>query len=113
MRHIPCPLPSQVCCFAEFTCFDLDPTVCASGAAIPQGPGTACHEFICSGQCPGPPDGDMNGDGPTNGPDIALFVEAVIAGSSVFADVCHGDFSNHGTLDVADIGGMVAALLGS
>lgn len=56
-------------------------------------------------------DGDMDGADGTNGNDIALFVEAMLSGSTNAGDLCHGDFDNSGTLDAADVPAMVNALL--
>ena len=60
--------------------------------------------------CPFPADGDMDGNGLTDGIDIQGFTEAMLAGGSE-AEVCHGDFNGDGLLDTADIPGMVDALL--
>lgn len=57
------------------------------------------------------PDGDMNVDTTTNGRDVQPFVAALLAGSTLSGDLCHGDFSNNSVIDSADLGGFVAALL--
>lgn len=62
--------------------------------------------------CPGPPDGDMNADGMTDGRDIQFFVDAVMAMSTDPADLCHGDFDGSDVMDLPDVPGFVAALLG-
>ncbi|MBN2561984.1 MAG: S8 family serine peptidase [Phycisphaerae bacterium] len=56
-------------------------------------------------------DGDMNGLDGCNGDDIQLFVDALLEGSTDPSKVCPGDFSNNGVVDLADIDGMVDALL--
>ncbi len=61
--------------------------------------------------CLGTPDGDMDGNGATNGDDIAPFVTAVLDGSTAAADVCPGDFSGNGIVDPADTADFVTALL--
>ena len=61
--------------------------------------------------CTHPPDGDMNGDGDTDGADIHLFVDAVTRLSTEPADLCPGDFHHDGMVDSADVSGMVDALL--
>ncbi|HUN80059.1 MAG TPA: zinc-dependent metalloprotease family protein [Phycisphaerae bacterium] len=58
------------------------------------------------------PDGDMNLDSLHDGLDIQQFANSVLANSIDPIDVCHGDFSNDGIVDLADIPGMVAKLLG-
>ncbi len=60
--------------------------------------------------CPGPPDGDMNGDLFADGDDLHLFVEALLTTPDQSA-VCHADFSENDSLGLEDIPGMVAALL--
>jgi hypothetical protein len=60
--------------------------------------------------CPGPPDGDMNGDQVTDCDDLPLFVEAILTAPDQYA-ICHGDFSENNSLGAEDIPGMVAALL--
>jgi hypothetical protein len=61
--------------------------------------------------CGGPPDGDMNNNFVTNGLDIDLFVDAVVAASTNINDICAGDFSGNLVLDVNDTSGFVTALL--
>lgn len=70
-----------------------------------------CAEGTCAAGTPPPRDGDMNGVGGTNGEDIPIFVEAVIAASTDPSEVCPGDFSLNGVLDLSDVSGMVGALL--
>jgi hypothetical protein len=61
--------------------------------------------------CGGPPDGDMNNNVVTNGVDIDLFVDAVLASSTNINDICAGDFSGNLVMDVSDTAGFVTALL--
>ncbi len=65
----------------------------------------------CEPPCPGPADGDLDGNLVADGLDIQWFVNALL-GSPTQSDICHGDFSADGTLSDADIPGMVAVLLG-
>ncbi|HUN81733.1 MAG TPA: hypothetical protein VMV81_09525, partial [Phycisphaerae bacterium] len=62
---------------------------------------------------PGAADGDMNGDGQTNGADIPQFIAAVIGQSHAAADVCPGDFTLNGVVQDDDLPGMVNRLLGN
>ena len=62
--------------------------------------------------CANPPDGDMNVDGLANGLDIQRFIDSMLVGSRDPSDICHGDFSGDEVIDLADIPGMVAKLLG-
>ena len=62
--------------------------------------------------CAGPPDGDMNEDTAADGGDIQAFVDAVMAMSADPVDLCHGDFDAGGVIDLPDVPGFVAALLG-
>lgn len=64
----------------------------------------------CVDQCPNAADGDMDFSGMTNGEDIALFIGG-IQGSPTQNEICAGDFSNDNQLTIADIAGMVNALL--
>jgi hypothetical protein len=66
--------------------------------------------FDCTSPCPGA-DGDMNGVGGTDGEDLEVFVRAVLGPATAY-EICHGDFTGDGVLDVADVPGMVAAALG-
>lgn len=59
------------------------------------------------------PSGDLNASGSTAGDDIGAFVQAVLMNSAEAADVCSGDFNGNGVLEVGDVPGMVAALLGA
>jgi hypothetical protein len=63
------------------------------------------------GPCASGPNGDMDGDGDTNGDDISRFIEAVTSGSTASADLCPGDFDRNGAMDMADVAPMVSALL--
>ncbi|MBN2560575.1 MAG: hypothetical protein JXQ75_06565 [Phycisphaerae bacterium] len=60
--------------------------------------------------CVDPADGDMDGDGDTDGADIQPFINAML-GTPTLSDICHGDFDGTSGLDVGDVNGMVAALL--
>lgn len=64
----------------------------------------------CEPPCPGPADGDLDGNLAADGLDIQLFVNALL-GSPTQSDICHGDFSTDGVLSDADIPEMVDALL--
>lgn len=57
------------------------------------------------------PNGDLNGDGATDGLDIPLFMDAVLAGSRAGAVVCKADFTYDHIMTDADIGPFVAKLL--
>ncbi len=61
--------------------------------------------------CLGPPDGDMNTNGQTNGDDIGSFVSAALAGASDGSAVCHGDFNADGIVSGPDIPGFHEKLL--
>ncbi len=77
---------------------------CVSG-----GPCNMCQ----TGRCvPSIADGDLLTDGNTDGADIQLFVEAVMAGSTDPDDLNHGDFSGNGVIDEMDMPCMVNTLLG-
>jgi len=62
--------------------------------------------------CGGPPTGDLDGSGATDGADIQPFVLAILAASTGQNDVCAADFNANGVVDEADVPGLVAALLG-
>ena len=57
------------------------------------------------------PNGDLNGDGATDGLDIPLFMDAVLAGSRAGAVVCKADFTYDHVMTDADIGPFVSKLL--
>ena len=79
---------------------DALPHIHAAGATVvPCGAGCASA------------DGDINGDGMTNGFDIQAFSDAALM-MPTSEQLCHGDFNNDGLLNSADIPGMVTALLG-
>jgi hypothetical protein len=63
------------------------------------------------GPCATGPNGDMDGDGVTNGDDISRFIDAVTSGSTASGDLCPGDFDRNGAMDMADVNPMVSALL--
>jgi hypothetical protein len=69
--------------------------------------------LLCTPQCSGPVNGDMNGDGRTNGADLQPFIDAVIGRTTDPAKVCPGDFSGNLIVDMADVPSMVTALLAS
>lgn len=60
--------------------------------------------------CPGPADGDMDGNAIIDGNDIQSFVNLIL-GTPTQSQLCHGDFDADHTLDVDDINGFVAALI--
>ncbi|MBX3396444.1 MAG: PQQ-dependent sugar dehydrogenase [Phycisphaerae bacterium] len=73
-------------------------------------------EKIAPGNCGcGVPDtaatGDMDGIGGPDGADLQLFVEAILNESTDPADLCPGDFSANGVMDLGDVPGMVNALI--
>lgn len=85
-------------------------------------PGTV--DYFCTPHCSGfnmfgviivepcpAADGNINGDGSTDGLDIEAFVRAVIGGSPAPAEICSGDFNANQALDPGDIPGLVNALL--
>jgi len=55
-------------------------------------------------------DGDIDGDGFSDGRDVTAFVNAVL-GTPTQSQVCHGDFNDNDVLDVGDITGLTNALL--
>lgn len=63
----------------------------------------------CESGC-GAADGDVNGDTFLNGLDLDPFVSGIL-GTPSQSELCHGDFSANGVLDVADVDGMAAALI--
>lgn len=101
-----CPQPTGACCLSNGSCLELTLTDCG---VIPgsnwSGPLTTCPGTCCAG-----PNGDINGDGLINGPDVAAFVAAVL-GTPTPVEICRGDFSGMNGLDPGDIPGLVAALL--
>ncbi|MBN2563691.1 MAG: hypothetical protein JXQ75_22465 [Phycisphaerae bacterium] len=56
------------------------------------------------------PDGDVDGDGYTDGADVQAFTDGIL-GSIPQQQVCRGDFNGNKVLDVGDIDGMVDSLL--
>jgi len=79
--------------FCPLDPFKIDPGVCGCG-----NPET-------------PADGDFNTDGLVNGLDVQGCVDGLINGTNTDYN-CHGDFNGSGQLDLGDIPGFVAALLG-
>ena len=61
----------------------------------------------------GTPTGDLSGDCTTNGRDIQVFVDAVLTHSAQSRHLCAGDFNASSQIDIGDIPGFVARLLGS
>jgi carboxypeptidase D len=55
-------------------------------------------------------DGDIDGDGLSDGRDIKAFVSAVMS-TPTPSQVCHGDFNDNDALDIGDITGLISALL--
>jgi hypothetical protein len=60
---------------------------------------------------PGPPDGDMNGDGLIDGQDLDPFIAGVLALERNSSTFFHGDFDGDCVMDSGDISGMVQALV--
>jgi thiosulfate dehydrogenase len=69
--------------------------------------GRYCQVNFCAQN----PDGDMDGNGEPDGTDIPLFINRLMAGSTEQDDLCSGDFNENGVIDMADVPGMVSALL--
>lgn len=67
-------------------------------------------EFLCPPPCPAAT-GDMNADTLVDGPDVQVFVDALLGGPTQ-PQLCAGDFNTSTTLDVGDVDGFVSALLG-
>lgn len=67
------------------------------------------NDPACAVPCD-PADGDMDGNGATNGLDIRDFVDVLLGGGTP-DQVCSGDFDGQNGLDVNDIPGMVNAML--
>lgn len=67
--------------------------------------------FVTIACCSARPNGDLNGDGATDGLDISLFMDAVLVGSRAGAVVCKADFTYDHVMTDADIGPFVAKLL--
>ena len=88
----------------RFTASDL-----GSGSVVEAGV-DAFKILECSAPCAGH-DGDLSGDGNTNGVDIQLFVDAAIAESTDSTVLCSGDFDDSGAMGFGDLPGMVSALL--
>lgn len=59
----------------------------------------------------GRPDGDLNGDGGTDGLDIPLFTTAVLSSSQFGREVCVADFNYDRIMTGEDVPGFVAAIL--
>ncbi len=66
------------------------------------------HAFLLT---PCQADGDMDGDGSTNGRDIQKFADALVVASTNPADLCGGDFDGNGVVDPVDLPNMVMKLL--
>ncbi len=71
------------------------------------------YDAICiSTGASGPPAGDLNGDAASNGRDIQFFADAILAGGSKPAAVANADFSGNGVVDLEDVPGFLAQLIG-
>jgi hypothetical protein len=86
-----------------------DGTVVTLGMFEPGEPDVLTGETI--GPCIIDADGDMDGNGQTDGADISAFTAAVASGSIESGDLCPADFDHSGALDMADVPYMVSALL--
>jgi len=107
--QVSCPQPIGACCLAAGGCLaDQVQATCEAFGNTWAGQGTICPD-ACAPPCPGA-DGDLTGNGSTDGSDIGVFVDAVINGATP-AQECHGNFDGVNGLDVGDIPGMVAAML--
>lgn len=65
--------------------------------------------FDCPPPCP-PADGDLDGNGRTDGLDIQVLLDAMLV-SATPQQICSGDFNGSGALESGDVPGMVAVLL--
>ncbi len=95
--------------------FDVDSAPNPEGTVVTLGMFESGVPEVVAGQTVGPcladADGDMNGDGQTDGADISAFTAAVASLSGDPGDLCPADFDHSGTLDMADVPHMVSALL--
>lgn len=78
--------------------------------ACPDDPNKTAPENCGCGQPESPPDGDLNGDGSTNGMDIQGFAAAVMVHSVDVDDLCPGDFNASHAVEAGDVDGFVQAL---
>lgn len=117
--QVSCPQPQGACCLTSGGCTISGQSLCEGFGNFWAGIGTDCVDTNANTQadacenCPGSPDGNMNGDLATNGRDISIFVNAVMGQSQDPTDLCRGDFSFSFVMDPDDIPGMVGALLGN
>ncbi len=88
----------------RFTAADL------GGGSVVEAAIDAFRIIDCAVPCPAH-DGDLNGDGSTNGDDIAPFVAARISGTTDPGTVCPGDFDDSGVIDAPDEPAFIACLL--
>lgn len=71
------------------------------------------YDGVCiSTGASGPPAGDLNGDAASNGRDIQFFANAILSGGSNPAAVANADFSGNGVVDLEDVPGFLAQLIG-
>lgn len=61
--------------------------------------------------CGGPPNGDMNADLIVDGRDVSGLVSVMFSQDPDYPAICHGDFTQDGSVDVADVPYFVAAIL--
>jgi hypothetical protein len=108
-----CPQPDVACCFPDGSCQMNKATTCTQSGGTPGAYGSTCTPNNCPPPAcdPADLDGDINGDGHTDGRDIDAFISAIM-GTPTHTQVCHGDFNGNDALDVGDMTGLVNALLG-
>lgn len=71
------------------------------------------YDGICiSPGVSGPPTGNLNSDAATNGRDIKFFADAILAGGADPAAVANADFNGNGVVDLGDVPGFLAQLIG-
>lgn len=114
--EITCPCPDigtglGACCRGDGTCINGTASACAAWPGDFQGPGSSCAVTPCGGACAQPLRADLSGDGLTDGRDMPLFVQAVLAASQNEVEVCSADFSGDGVVGPDDASGFVAILL--
>ena len=111
--QVSCPQPQGACCLTSGGCSVSGQAVCEGFGNTWAGVGTTCADGNMNGTADAcePPDGDLNVDMAVDGVDLRLFTEAVRTSSTDPTYLVHGDFSGNGTMDPADIDGMVNAAL--
>lgn len=105
-----CPIPTGACCLSTGGCIN---NMTSANCALISGSTWAGINSMCRCDCypPGPLSGDMNNDGRISGQDVQTFVN-VIRGAAVANNIyCQADFNADDTVSLADVPGMVAALL--